>query len=380
MSSSDKKEAVLLTAMSLNFGGAETHVINLAKNLSARGYRVMVASQGGILQGELAAAGISHLRVSLHSRSPFSIWSSVRQLHRILLTGDVGLIHAHARIPAWVSEQARSGRDIPLVTTFHGVYASGWPWRAVTRTGDATIAVSPEVEAYLTRAFGTPRNRITVIPNGVDTDAFSPDVSGDSVRSEFFIETGPVVVHVSRLAGPSADTALALIPAARQLLGDFPDLNLIIVGSGNRQATVAAKALEVNRSAGRRFIHVTGGRKDVAAIFATADLVVGSGRTALEGMSSGRPVIIAGQHGVGSVVTPENFEELRKVNFTPRYAPEPLTPWKLAATIGSVLKDGELAARLGRFGREQVLAGFSIKHMVDQVERVYQRVKAGGLA
>ena len=53
-----KKYKILMTTMGLDIGGAETHIVELAKELTKRGYDVSVASNGGVYVEELEAAGI----------------------------------------------------------------------------------------------------------------------------------------------------------------------------------------------------------------------------------------------------------------------------------------------------------------------------------
>ena len=49
---------ILMATMGLDIGGAETHIVELSRELKRRGYDVIVASNGGVYQAELEAAGI----------------------------------------------------------------------------------------------------------------------------------------------------------------------------------------------------------------------------------------------------------------------------------------------------------------------------------
>ncbi len=64
------KATVLLTTMQLDIGGAETHVVDLARYLTELGYRVLVASNGGCFVERLAAYGVPHYQVPLHDNKP----------------------------------------------------------------------------------------------------------------------------------------------------------------------------------------------------------------------------------------------------------------------------------------------------------------------
>lgn len=57
-------DKILMATMGLDIGGAETHIVELSKELRRRGYEVVIASNGGIYVDEAERAGIKHYRVS----------------------------------------------------------------------------------------------------------------------------------------------------------------------------------------------------------------------------------------------------------------------------------------------------------------------------
>ena len=61
---------ILIATMQLGIGGAETHIVELSKELHRRGYCVIVASNGGDYVKELEEAGIKHYRVPLQNKNP----------------------------------------------------------------------------------------------------------------------------------------------------------------------------------------------------------------------------------------------------------------------------------------------------------------------
>ena len=57
---------IFMATMGLGIGGAETHIVELAKELKARGHEVVIASNGGVYVAEVEAAGIRHYAVPMH--------------------------------------------------------------------------------------------------------------------------------------------------------------------------------------------------------------------------------------------------------------------------------------------------------------------------
>ncbi|MCL6522272.1 MAG: glycosyltransferase [Firmicutes bacterium] len=385
---------VLLAAMALELGGAETHVVGLAQALKRRGVEVEVASSGGTLAGELERAGIAHYVLPLDRRSPLALAASVAGLRTLLARGGYDVVHTHARIPAWAAEQARRGLGGPglpvaLVTTYHGLYADGWFWRRFTVWGEAVIAVSEDVREHLLDRLGAPPDRLRVIPNGIDLERFPwsepPGTAGSAEGGEGpgaaaqaeapATAAGgaprPCVLHVSRLS-EFAETALALAEAAPALAARHPGLRLRIAGSGSRLAEVRRAAERANRRSGAPVVEVLGARRDIPELLAGAWVVVAVARAALEAMAVGRPVVLSGQGGYGGLLEPSSLPRFEPRNFTARGCGRPVEPALLEREIDRLLGDARLRRELGRFGRQVVEERYSLESVARRTEEVYR--------
>ena len=73
---------ILMATMKMEIGGAETHILELAKELAAQGVDVTVVSAGGVYAKELEAAGIAHVWAPLHTRHPASVLRAAAILRR----------------------------------------------------------------------------------------------------------------------------------------------------------------------------------------------------------------------------------------------------------------------------------------------------------
>ena len=91
-----------MATMKLDIGGAETHIVELSKALKRKGIEILVASNGGAYEAELAEAGIPHFRVELHSKSPSCMKKAYLKLKNIITENNVDVVHAHARIPGFL--------------------------------------------------------------------------------------------------------------------------------------------------------------------------------------------------------------------------------------------------------------------------------------
>ncbi len=359
--------SVIITTMSLNLGGAETHVVSLAKQLHEEGCQVTVASSGG--QYVPLLHPIPHVSIPLHSRMPHKLMAGRRRFEKLVNNEACDILHAHGRIPAWVCRNAGAKMNIPLVTTYHGVYASGFPWKWVTVPGDHTIAVSQDVSEHLQRAFDFSPQKISIIPNGIDLSLYKPQAKQEAAAQLQLNPDATVISHLSRLDGAFADTALCLIQACDQLLSRWPDLQLVIAGDGNRMAEVRREAQRA-----RTRVHVLGALVDTVPVYNSSDVVVAVARTAMEALACQRPVIIAGEGGLVGPLTHANQAALEEANFTARTLGQALNTEHMARLLDFVLGHSTLREEMAELGRPLIEKKYSIGAATAAIMEVYEHV------
>lgn len=370
-----EKLTVLLALMALDAGGAETHVISLAKQLKKRGVEVIVASHGGKLTEFLESNGIKHYTLPLDKKSPMALASSIKGLTAIVKKHKVDIIHAHARIPAWVSQWVSVLTGCPYITTSHGIYSTGWGMGLISAWGQKVIAVSEDVKKHLIAGFKVNPDKIFVIPNGIDLEQFDPNIDSSPVEKQLGLKHEDLkIVYISRLMGARGEIALRLIKALPQIKDSFPNVKLIVVGEGDKYESIAKMANQYNEKASENSVIVTGARLDTPQIMNMADVAVGVGRVALEAMAMEKPVIIAGEAGFMGILKPENFELAKKHNFSGRGSSMTTDSENIASAIKTLLSDEQLRKRLGSFGREEVAKYFSIESMTNQVLKIYYQL------
>ena len=88
------KYKVLMTLMGLDIGGAETHVVELSKELKKQGYDIIVASNGGVYEQELAEAGIRHYKVPMNQRNVMKMMKSYMLLKKIIRKEKPDIVHS----------------------------------------------------------------------------------------------------------------------------------------------------------------------------------------------------------------------------------------------------------------------------------------------
>ena len=360
---------LLLVVDSLEVGGAERHVVELASALRPRGYEVAVAcSVAGELSNVLRDAGIRvHplLRRLIKRRlSAAYAW----RLRRLLRRGRFDLVHAHVYASTVAAAIATLGTGVPLVITEH-TEASWQGWRArwvsrwVYRLARHIIAVSTPIERRLMERDDVAPDLITVIPNAVVSASEAPPDASPALPA--WLREHPLVGVVARLQ-PEKGVA-NFLRAAAYVSPSFQEAHFVIVGDGplQRELTTLAEDLGLKSR-----VHFLGFRPDASALMRSLEVLVvpsldeGSPLVTLEAMASGVPIVASAVGGI-----PDQIRHDREGLLVP-----PGDAGALGEALLELLREPARARRLGEAGRRRATSEFSYATMVGRIEAVYRAV------
>jgi glycosyltransferase involved in cell wall biosynthesis len=263
------------------------------------------------------------------------------------------------RLAAWL---ARVPVIISAVHSMPSLHRLEWPNRLLARITDAFVAVSPRHRQELIEEDHYPAARLHVIPNGVDTDRFRVRPAERSIRDALHLPAVAPVVGCVAIFRPEKNHA-RLLRVARRVLSEIPQVHFVVVGDGAERANIESMAAQTGLSERCRF---TGRRSDVADLLTLFDVklltsnIETSPVSILEAMASGKPVVAT---RVGSV--PDIVSE-----GVTGFLANPEDEEMLAARTSHLLRDRDLALRMGRAGRERVLRDHTTEHMVEGYERL----------
>ena len=367
---------ILMCAMALDIGGAETHVLELSRALCNLGHDVTVASNGGVFVAELEACGIRHVKIPLHTKAPGQVIKSYFALKKLIKKEKFDIVHAHARIPAFVCGLLCPVLNFRFVTTAHWVFDVNALWRKIAFWGEKTVAVSEDIKQYLVDSYGVYSDNISVTINGVDMEKFSPETPSDSVARELGLpEKRKTIVYVSRMDTDRSLVARQLCEIAPALKKKHPDLQVVVVGGGDDFEHVSALAKKANEASGEKFVHATGGRTDINNLVALGDLFVGVSRAALEAMSASKPVIVAGNEGYIGRPEGDMYDVAVATNFCCRGC-DASSPERLLSDVSALLDlpDSELA-EIGERNRAIIKENYSAERMARDCLAVYESLR-----
>jgi glycosyltransferase involved in cell wall biosynthesis len=363
---------LLLVVDSLEVGGAERHVVDLALALRRKGYGVEVAcSVAGGLAEPLEEAGVPvrplTRRLVKRRVSP----AYARGIWRLLKERRFDLVHAHIFASAVAAAIATRRTGLPLVITEH-TEASWQTWwtrrvsRWAHRRARHAIAVSTPIQRRLIEKDGVPPDLVTLIPNAViPAPDDPPDLSG--VLPDGWLE-GPLVGVVARLQ-PEKGVA-TFLEAAVRLSKISPETRFLVAGDG----PLREKLLELARRVGiEDRVRFLGYRTDARALIGLLDVLVvpslteGSPLIVLEAMAAGVPVVASAVGGIPDQV--RHGEEGLLVS--------PGDPEALTRALGELLRDPGRARLMGAAGQRRTEDEFSHETLVRWIEAVYREALDG---
>ncbi|MBO5060588.1 MAG: glycosyltransferase [Clostridia bacterium] len=366
---------ILMSLMQLDIGGAETHVVELAKELKRRGHNIIITSNGGAYVEELEKSDIKHYVVPLHSKQPKYVIKAFSVLKKIIIEEKIDLVHSHARIPSFILGKLQKSMKFPYVTTAHWIFTTKYGLKYITDWGQKTLAVSEDIKKYLMDNYKIPETDITVTVNGIDIEKFSADIDKALAEKEFGLnKEDNTIVYVSRMDESRSLVAHQLIEAIVRLDNIVENLKCVIVGDGDDFENVKKEADATNEKLGRNAIMLAGARTDINKIIAPAKLFIGVSRAALEAMACEKPTIIAGNEGYIGLFDEDKLSVGLSTNFCCRGCPESDTD-VLTQDIGGFFGLWEEEqAKLAAYGRKTVIENYSVKRMADDAEKVYKEV------
>lgn len=356
----------------LETGGVEQNTLEIGQALNAAGHRSLVMSGGGRMVTALELGGTEHHTWPIGRKSLWTL-RLIPGLRRFLTEQRVDIVHARSRVPAWLAYLALRGMDPDqrprFVTTVHGIYSVN-RYSAVMARGEQTICVSHYVKDYvLTNYPQTDPKRLVVIDEGLDRDQYPSGYQPSPAWLESWRQQYPELQGRFILTLPGRITRLkgheGLLKTVRGLREHDVPAHGLIVGEPpqHRQRYFDDLQRWVDEMALRNHITFTGHRDDVREIMAISDILFSFsttpesfGRTTLEALSLGRPVIGYDHGGVG--------EQLSRLFPQGRV---PLHDWKTAQ---------ETALRWWHDGHPPVPTQipYSLERMCEETLELYSRL------
>ena len=282
------------------YGGSGAVATELGLDLAARGHEIHFISYAQPFR-------LDHF-------PPYSLALAVA-IHDAALKQGLDLVHMHYAIPhatsAWIAEEMLAAeRELKIVTTLHGtditLVGLHPSFQAITQfsilRSHGLTTVSQFLKDRTVEDFAVPAERISVIPNFVDTEVFRRE-DKPCHRATLAPDGEKIVMHISNFR------AVKRIPDVVEVFAGIAakvPVRLVMVGDGPERPRAVERAEELGITDRVLFL---GKHASVDELLACADLFLlpskneSFGLAALEAMSCGVPVIASNMGGLPELVT-----------------------------------------------------------------------------
>jgi glycosyltransferase involved in cell wall biosynthesis len=362
---------VLFMVTDMRIGGAEMLTANIIRRLDRTSFapELCCLKNRGTL-GESLSDEIPVHSELLAWKYDLRVWRRLTRLLRerridVVVTVGAGDKMFWGRLAA---------RRVGVRVILSALHSTGWPDgigrlnRCLTPITDAFIAVAPSHGRFLIEHERFPAEKVAVVPNGVDTDRYTPLANGRAIRRELGIGQSSPVVGIVAALRPEKNHELFL-RMAHLVAREVPESRYVVIGDGP-----CCKSLEQQcRTLGlERQVMFLGSRNDVPGLLAAMDVFVLTSHieanpvSILEAMSAGRPVVATSVGSIREAVTDGKTG----------YLAPPGDATALAERVLKLLHDPILRRSMGTAGRQAVVARWSIESMVGGYERLIEAIFA----
>ena len=361
----------------LGLAGAEVHVLEVLAHLDRRAFSPLLCclrAEGGsqldrvrelgvpIVDGHLAPSlrGAELPRAVVRLSREFRRWGAL-VVHSYLFHANLlGTLAARlARVPVALASK-RSLDTYPK-------RQDRWACSVVNRLADCVTANAEAVRSHVHTVEGCRRDKIAVIPNGVDLTRFHGAHSNTTVPQAALPASGPILGCVARLSPKKGHDTL--LEAAARVVRQRPDATFVLVGDGPLRTEIQAHADRLGLNGRLRFLGLV---ENPASLLPRMDVFVlpsnmeGMSNALLEAMAAGRPVVATNVGGNAEVV----LDGVTGVLVPPR------EPGQMAEALLGLLANPARASAMGAAGRARVEDHFSSRLMVRRLEDLYRDLLA----
>ena len=326
--------------------------------------------------GEQARArGLTFYEIEEEGKFQFRIVKAIRDIIR---RHDINLVHSHdykSNLYAYLATYGLRNRSLALMSTAHAWVILGFRGNCYRKLDlylmkkiDHLFAVSHATKSEMVTE-GVCPEKISVVHNGIDVDAWSKSRVHTTLRKEYSLDhCFPVIGFVGRVM-PEKDLGTWL-RAVAPIAEKFVEARFVVVGEGRDEKTkYELDNLAKDLGIANRLIW-TGFRSDLLSVYASFDVFLltsvreGLPNSILEAMAMELPVVTSDVAGAKELVVDGSTGFVRSIG---DYR-------GLGVALLTILENDDLRSQMGKSGRSRVESEFSFDKRLGRVESLYEQI------
>ena len=352
---------------SLTMGGEEVLLVEIIRRMNRARCtpELCCLKERGPLGDILADAGTPVFDQLMTHKYDVRVWQRLTNLFRkrridaVVTVGTGGDKMFWGRLAAWRA-------NVPVIVS--SIHSTGWPirveWvnRRLAPMTDAFIAVAEKHGEHIIENEGCPREKVRVIPNGVDIDIFQPQERNTALRAELGLPAGAPVAGLVAVFREEKNHG-RFLRVAQAVHNQLPTAHFLLVGDGPELPDFEQMARDLGIGDA---IHFAGRRTDIPALLSELDLFLltsdmeASPVSILESMACGLPVVSTRVGSISETIA----------DGVSGYLVEKTAEDEMATRVTELLADPHKSREMGNAGRQQVVAHYSVERMVEGYENL----------
>jgi len=355
-------------------GGHYRSMATIGAAMQRRGHKVWIVSGSG--PGIRLAQDLGIKTILLPSKPYKSIefnWRDYNYLRKLILTLKPDIANTFANgIPALIFASRNTSTSVTATIC-------GGPPRRIIPYITPIIVFSDELKENMAM-LGIPKSEVHVIPGRIHLEVPSVDSEVNAFLRRIGLgpASGPFVFMICRADVPKCRAVQNFFLAAELYANRGGQGTFIHIGKGKDTSFVGMLqelAHEVNQRSGRKVLISTEEGSDAPVKFLhLADVVVGMGRSAFEGMMLAKPTVVLSNEGYGGIVNQTNVPLLAQYNFTSRGIPQPVdaeVQSSLATDILELTQSPPDREQLACFGEQWCRANLDVECAAERYELLF---------
>lgn len=357
---------VLQILSQLELTGAEAHTLTLSQFLLEKGHSVTVVSNRLHLPTKS-----NFVAMDIHTDSSVTRWKNIFKLRRLIKERNIQIVHCHSRAAVRVGYWATLFLPVALVSTVHGRQHPSLSKKLWDQYGDRVIGVCDNILEQLRTDFKMNPRKMISLGNPVQVPAEITDLT----------PKGRIAI-IGRTSGPKGLRSFDLLKELAQVLQDHPGFSIDIIGGSEKD--LKPEFVSILKDLQRRFsnrVNFLGHVNDLHQRYQNYDLIIGSGRIAIEAMMNQRPCLALGEYSCEGILKTPSYESAKRSNFGDMGAKDLETSFdykeiseevsRFLAQLNNSQTTSDLKEEL-QLLRAKVIHDFSTEQVCSKILEVYQ--------
>ncbi|GAA0714488.1 hypothetical protein GCM10008904_30140 [Paraclostridium ghonii] len=337
---------IMMLMDQFTIGGTETHVLTLCDTLKKFNIKTII-----LTFYENKNTFTDKNKSVINNINKNKELSNIENLINIVNLYKIDLIHCHSIESMKLARQLFDVTNTPYIITVHGLYYPKDALQYACKKAKHIIVVSKPVKNLVLECIGIENiDKISVIYNGVKIKKDYLITNNYNLKNKLGIpNNAKVILYCSRLSFTKGRLAEIFIHQIKNLLKD--NIYIIIIGDGIKKKSIDFYANQINNEYKENRIITLGNIYNVNSFYGISDIVVGTGRVAIEALNFSKPVICFGMKGYLGILKPTNKEEVLDTYFGDHGYNDNIEKLNIEKSIKYLLENQDEYKKISNWGK-----------------------------